>query len=92
MDPIKVILIFDVGKTNKKLLLFDEHYRIVFENSTQLDETIDEDGDACEDIVTLSNWLQESFLEITADERYLISAVSVSAYGATLVHLDEYTG
>jgi len=90
MDPIKVILIFDVGKTNKKLLLFDEHYRIVFENSTQLDETIDEDGDACEDIVTLSNWLQESFLEITADERYLISAVSVSAYGATLVHLDEY--
>ena len=33
MTKQSVILIFDVGKTNKKILLFDDHYRLVFEDS-----------------------------------------------------------
>ncbi|WP_246229511.1 hypothetical protein [Mucilaginibacter humi] len=36
MNPIPVIAVFDVGKTNKKLFLFDESYNIVFERSASL--------------------------------------------------------
>ena len=50
MTAIPVIAIFDVGKTNKKLLLFDAQYNVVYEQSDQLPETIDEDGDPCEDV------------------------------------------
>lgn len=90
MDPLHVILIFDVGRTNKKLLLFDEDYRLVFEKSEQLPETIDEDGFACENIDLLTNWIRRSFLEISANPDYDIGAVSVSGYGASMVHLDEH--
>ena len=31
MASQSVIAIFDIGKTNKKLLLFDEYYQLVFE-------------------------------------------------------------
>ena len=44
MKTTPVILIFDVGKTNKKALLFDEQYKLVFEESKQLTEIKDEDG------------------------------------------------
>jgi len=46
MEPIPVIAVFDVGKTNKKLFLFDENYKIVFERTARFLETHDEDGDA----------------------------------------------
>ena len=47
---IPSIAIFDIGKTNKKLFLFDEDYKIVFEKNECLTEIKDEDGDACEDL------------------------------------------
>jgi sugar (pentulose or hexulose) kinase len=54
----KVIAIYDVGKTNKKLILFDEQYNVVHEESTQLPETRDEDGFSCEDVVALTAWIK----------------------------------
>ncbi len=50
MSAIPVIAVFDVGKTNKKLFLFDEDYKIVFERTHKFKETVDEDGDACENL------------------------------------------
>lgn len=44
MGKQHVIAIFDVGKTNKKLFLFDEQYKLVFEQSQTFEETKDEDG------------------------------------------------
>jgi hypothetical protein len=35
MSAIPVIAVFDVGKTNKKLFLFDENYKIVFERTAR---------------------------------------------------------
>ena len=52
-----VIAIFDVGKTNKKLFLFDEQYKIVWEQSEVCAQTTDEDGEPCEDIALLSDWV-----------------------------------
>jgi len=84
-----VIAIFDVGKTNKKLLLFDEQYKLVHEESQHLEEITDEDGFACEDVAALTHWIKESFAQICADNRYAVKAVNFSGYGASFVHLDE---
>src|SRR5690242_2790323 len=89
MKEVPVIAIFDIGKTNKKLLLFDEQYNVVYELSTQLAETKDEDGDPCEDVQALTHWVLEQFKIFCNDKRYLVKAVNVSAYGASFVYLDE---
>jgi sugar (pentulose or hexulose) kinase len=47
---MQVIAVIDVGKTNKKLFLFDQQYRIVCEKSARFIETVDEDGDPCENL------------------------------------------
>ena len=89
MNKIPSIAIYDVGKTNKKLLLFDEHYNVVHEETIQLPETTDEDGFPCEDIIALTTWIKTSFNKIQNDPRFGISAVNFSGYGASFVFLDE---
>ncbi|HMR56424.1 MAG TPA: FGGY family carbohydrate kinase [Cyclobacteriaceae bacterium] len=86
---IPVIAIFDIGKTNKKLFLFDEDYHIRFEKSIQLSETKDEDGFPCEDIHLLTGWVKQSFNEVVSKPDFTIKALNVSAYGASFVHIDE---
>ena len=61
MAKTPVIAIFDVGKTNKKVLLFDEQYRLVFEESKKFEEIKDEDGFPCEDVSALTEWVKDSF-------------------------------
>lgn len=85
---LPVIFIFDIGKTNKKVLLFDKQYKLVYEESESLSETKDEDGFPCEDIHVLTEWVKNSFAKIRADKRFAITALNVSAYGASFVHLD----
>ncbi|HJT72493.1 MAG TPA: FGGY family carbohydrate kinase, partial [Chitinophaga sp.] len=83
------IAILDIGKTNKKLFLVDEHYRIVWERGACFEETADEDGDACEDIHLLTRWVRESLDELTHLPGYTVKALNFSTYGASLVYLDE---
>lgn len=83
-----VIAIFDVGKTNKKLLLFDESYSVVFEKSENLPETKDDDGFPCENLKLLSEFVLQSFDEVLSDERFDVRAVNFSGYGASFVLID----
>ena len=85
-----VILIFDVGKTNKKLLLFNEQYQLLHEESIQLEEIKDEDGFACEDIAALTQWIWQQYWKYFASEVYDVKAVNFSAYGASFVHLNDF--
>lgn len=82
-----VIAIFDIGKTNKKLLLFDERYNIVLEKSTQLHEILDDDGDVCEDLEALTTWILNTFEAIKSDYTFEIRAINFSTYGASFVHI-----
>lgn len=84
-----VIAIFDVGKTNKKLFLFDEKYNKVFEETIQLKETVDEDGDTCENLSLLTEWVRDSFKKLMLLPGFEIKAVNFSAYGASFVHMME---
>jgi sugar (pentulose or hexulose) kinase len=83
------IAIFDIGKTNKKLFLFNENYEIVYEKSTQFDETTDEDGDPCENVELLSSWVVDTFNEVLQNPDFEIKALNFSTYGASFVHLNS---
>jgi sugar (pentulose or hexulose) kinase len=89
MQATPVILIFDIGKTNKKLLLLDEDYKLVHEVATQFNEIIDEDGFACEDLNKLTNWILAEFQNLLTNNAFEIKAVNFSGYGASFVYLDE---
>lgn len=89
MSAIPVIAIFDVGKTNKKLFLFDEDYKIVFEQTHKFQETTDDDGDSCENLDELTNWGKESFKRLNDLRDFDIRAINFSSYGASFVHIDS---
>jgi len=86
---IPVIAVFDIGKTNKKLLLFNEHYQVVFEQSRNLAETVDEDGFPCEDLDSLKHFVLNTMSSIFSNPNFDIKAVNFSSYGASLVYLNE---
>ena len=89
MSEIPVIAIFDVGKTNKKLFLFDEQYRIVFERTARFTETVDEDGAPCENLESLRLSVFDSLREVFRRKDLLVKAINFSTYGASLVYIDE---
>ena len=88
MNSLPVIAIFDIGKTNKKFFLLDTGYQIVHEQSITFSEIIDEDGDACEDINALTNWITKTFTNILSEKKYEVKAINFSAYGASFVYID----
>lgn len=87
--PVPAVAVFDIGKTNKKLFLFDESYQIISERSVQFDEIIDDDGDPCEDIKSLQHFVRDGLQEALQNQDFKIRAVNTSAYGASLVYLDD---
>ncbi|WP_353132679.1 FGGY family carbohydrate kinase [Pseudopedobacter sp.] len=89
MTKKPVIAVFDVGKTNKKLFLFDEHYRIVYEKSARFIETVDEDGDPCENLESLRLSVFDSLSEVLRKEEFEIKALNFSTYGASFVYIGE---
>mgnify|MGYP003574949806 CR=1 FL=1 len=88
-EKLAVVAVFDVGKTNKKLFLFDELYQVVFERSARFTETVDEDGDACENLDSLRLSIFDSLREVFADTRFELKAINFASYGASLVFIDE---
>lgn len=90
MSVIPVIVVFDVGKTNKKIFLFDEDYKIVFERSARFIEMYDEDGDLCENLESLRLSVFDSLREILKRKEFEIKAINFSTYGASFVYIDEY--
>ena len=86
---MNVVAIFDIGKTNKKVFLFDENYKIVWEKSVNLDETVDEDGFPCENIDVLKEWILERLSEVKELNNYVLKAINFSTYGASFVYIDE---
>jgi len=87
--PAPVIAIFDIGKTNKKVFLFDEHYKLCFEKSIEFPEIKDEDGFPCEDVHELTHWVITTFSELLTMSEFEIKALNISAHGASFVHLGQ---
>ncbi len=84
----KVIAIFDVGKTNKKILLFDYNLRLILEEESRFEEKLDDDGFGCDNIERIEEWIKTNILRFIRSDRYDLTAVNFATYGATLVYLD----
>jgi sugar (pentulose or hexulose) kinase len=84
-----VYLIYDIGKTNKKVLVFSEQGQVVDEYAEQFEETVDEDGFPCDDLQKLSDWVLGQYELLKKDNRYAIKAINFATYGASFVHINK---
>jgi L-fuculokinase len=82
-------LIFDIGKTTKKALVFDRTFHVLDEQTENFKEITDDDGFPCDDLSTVSQWVTEILKHYLAHQRYDINQCNISSYGASLVHLDD---
>jgi L-fuculokinase len=83
------IAIFDIGKTNKKLFLFDEQYNVLQEKTERFDEVADEDGFPGEDVAALTHWVNQCLQELFTNKKIRLRALNFSTYGASFVHVDK---
>jgi len=86
---IPVMAIFDIGKTNKKFFLFDENLKEVYQEYISFKEITDDDDFPCDDLQLIEQWVLKTYDAIALNEKYEITAINFSAYGATMVHLDK---
>lgn len=87
--PTSATAVFDIGKTNKKLLVFDRDFSVLLAETIRPEPVTDEDGDPCEDMESLTAWMKEQFRCLSKIDTLHVGALNISAYGASLVHLDE---
>ncbi len=85
----KVIAVFDIGKTNKKILLFDEHLQLAYQNEEKFKTTVDEDGDECDDLPLMEEWMKSTLTKLITGDEYDVRAVNFSTYGASLAFIGK---
>jgi sugar (pentulose or hexulose) kinase len=85
----KVIAIFDIGKTNKKILLFNQDLKLVDESEEKFPLVKDDDGFECDDIDLIEKWIRRSVTSLARSNEFELTALNFATYGATLVYLDS---
>ena len=85
----ELVLIFDIGKTNKKILLFDIGLKILHEEETVFEEIADDDGFKGDDIERLEQWMLEACTRYMKDDRFVLRGINFTTYGASLMYLDN---
>src|SRR5699024_400552 len=90
-NPISVTAVFDIGKTNKKFLLFDKDFEVVYDEHSSMEREIieDDDGYRSENLSYLVGWIKQQLLSVLQDDDFKIDKLNFTTYGASLVHLDE---
>lgn len=90
MSGDQVIAVFDIGKTNKKFLLFNRDLQLVYNQESRFDEVADEDGFSCDNVELIEEWMKFCILQCLKDDKWDIVAVNIATYGATLAFLDQH--
>jgi sugar (pentulose or hexulose) kinase len=85
----ELVLIFDIGKTNKKILLFDRELKIIHEEETVFNEIPDDDGFKGDDVEKLEQWMLDACTRIMKDDRFVLRGINFTTYGASLMYLDD---
>jgi sugar (pentulose or hexulose) kinase len=85
----EVIAVFDIGKTNKKFLLFDSSLNLVHQDEQKFPEITDEEGFVCDDMGKMEQWMKDTVVGVIRDDVYQIKALNFTTYGASLMYLDE---
>ncbi len=85
MKP-RAVAVLDVGKTNKKVAVYDRRLALVFE-SKRIVATRDHQGIEVENTPELLEWLRGALT--AAAREFAIEAIAVTTHGATVAVLDE---
>ena len=80
------IAVLDVGKSNKKIVVYDAQLRRIEAISETFDERYDR-GVLCEPVEDTADWLFASLKTLSSE--HVIRAIAVSAHGAACACLDE---
>lgn len=89
MQKTSVTAIFDIGKTNKKFLLFDERFQLLYKHQEKLATIHDEDGDECDDLNAIELWIKKNLDQALHNPEFSVKRINFSSYGASLVFLDD---
>ncbi len=84
-----VTAVFDIGRTNKKFFLFDNNLSIIKTRKTEFEEITDDDGYPSDDLNAIKRWVLEIAHDTLSDRSIDVKAINISAYGATMVHIDK---
>jgi len=86
MDPYQIVVL-DIGKTNKKLFVYDARLRCLnAEEKGQVFPEIEKDGIRCDDMASIYRWMIDG-LRLAARRYSDIRCISISTHGATLALL-----
>lgn len=85
---MEALLIFDIGKTNKKVLLFDRNMKVVHEEEHIFPELEDDDGFPCDDAKGIELWIKDNIDKYVGSDKYRVLGINFSTYGATMVYKD----
>jgi len=77
-----VYLVIDIGKTNKKILVYDKNLKIQFIRKTQIGTYLHDELDV-EDVAAIERWLISQLAELS--RIYHITGISISTHGAMAV-------
>src|SRR5688572_8049714 len=82
-----VTLIFDIGKTTKKVLIFDRDFHDIEEQTETFAEINDNDGFPSENLDALTQWVNAKLNYFLNHREFVVTHINFSAYGASMVHL-----
>jgi len=85
----ETVLIFDIGKTNKKILQFDLQLNLVHEEELLFEEIPDDDGFLGDDIEKIESWILQSCEKFLKDPDTLVRGINFTTYGATLAYMNQ---
>lgn len=80
----EVIAVFDIGKSNKKFLIFSDDLKPIYSEVKRIDE-IEVNGLLCDDAGSITSWMKTALLE--ASRRWHIKALAITTFGATIANL-----
>ena len=89
MSVRPVALIFDIGKTTKKIVVFDDDFHVLEEQTDHIAEIKDDEGFPMEDLQSVTEWVNDKLDHYLSDARYQVRYINFSAYGASFVHLNS---
>ena len=84
-----VIAIFDVGKSSKRLILFDYGLHVVHHEEKLFSEIHDPAGSPCADTDAIITWMQSRLTEVIRSGDYNVKGVNFTGARSCLIHLDE---
>lgn len=88
-DTTEVIAIFDVGTSWKRFQLFDTRLNSIHLEEKLIDEIRGDDGELCNNLPLISEWMRASLEKVAGDSLYTIRAVNVAGIDQCLEALAD---